>query len=113
MTHESSLTATIHKKPNDKNLDQIRTIVPFHRFLVANDLVEKGAQRHVAMCFSYTWLVLKTVPFKLKIKAFFTALSVAKRTHLMESVRLCLKRGCPGMLIEAIRPEPEKVVKRF
>ena len=113
VTHESSLTAIIHKKPNDKNLDQIRTIVPFHRFLVSNDILERGAQRHVAMCFSYTWFVMKTVPYKLKVKAFFTALSVARRTHLMESVRLCLRNGGLRMLVEAIRPEPEKVVKRL
>ena len=106
--HPNSLTAIIHKRPNDKNLDQIRVIVPFYEFLENNDLVERGAKRHLDMWISYTWFELKIVPWKLKPRCLKVAWSVARRTHLLESFRLCVKNEGLKSTLKMMLPSRKK-----
>ena len=103
--HADSLTALIHKRPNDKNIDQVRVIVPFYRFLEDNGLVERGAKRHLSMWLDYSWFVLRLVPWKLKPKAIWTSLMVAKRTHIAESFRICVKRDGLTATLRPMLPE--------
>ncbi len=103
--HAGSLTAIIHKRPNDKNLDQIRVIVPFYEFLERNGLVEKGAKRHLDMLVKYSWFVMRTVGWRLRPRTLRVALSVARRTHAVESLRIVLRNEGLRELVRIMRPE--------